>query len=231
MRACKRALMNIRGETSPDCRRHAWLVQNCKLGGADGWGSCGGSLTFLTQIFTAEIFFFLNETQRPDKSHLHHWTEKIGCNRCLCNLELKTAQINTPARKCSQLVDWYHNNSDNSSSSLAPAQLLARLVAQPPPVSSILYLRSTVARRDLTVVVSSTDKTVKLWKISERDKRPEGYNLKDEDGRIRSPSTITSLRVRDHLKLSGQFQPKKVTVVQAWFGEKYKISIFIFGFG
>lgn len=43
-----------------------------------------------------------------------------------------------------------------------------------------------------------TDKTVKLWKISERDKRPEGYNLKDEDGRIRDPCTITSLRVRSH---------------------------------
>ncbi|KAA0720416.1 B beta isoform PP2A subunit [Triplophysa tibetana] len=39
------------------------------------------------------------------------------------------------------------------------------------------------------------DKTVKLWKISERDKRPEGYNLKDEEGRIRDPSTITALRV------------------------------------
>ncbi|XP_029629818.1 serine/threonine-protein phosphatase 2A 55 kDa regulatory subunit B beta isoform [Salmo trutta] len=39
------------------------------------------------------------------------------------------------------------------------------------------------------------DKTVKLWKIRERDRRPEGYNLKDEDGRIRHPSTITSLRV------------------------------------
>lgn len=77
--------------------------------------------------------------------------------------------------------------------------------------------------------MSSTDKTVKLWKISERDKRPEGYNLKDEDGRIRSPSTITSLRVRDHLKLSGRVQPKKVTAVQAWFGEKNNISVFIFG--
>lgn len=43
--------------------------------------------------------------------------------------------------------------------------------------------------------VSTSDKTVKLWKISERDKRPEGYNLKDEDGRIRDPSTITTLRV------------------------------------
>lgn len=40
-----------------------------------------------------------------------------------------------------------------------------------------------------------TDKTIKLWKISERDKRPEGYNLKEEDGRYKDPNTITSLRV------------------------------------
>lgn len=40
-----------------------------------------------------------------------------------------------------------------------------------------------------------TDKTVKLWKVSERDKRPEGYNLKDEEGRLRDPATITTLRV------------------------------------
>uniref|UniRef100_A0A8C7THG1 Serine/threonine-protein phosphatase 2A 55 kDa regulatory subunit B n=1 Tax=Oncorhynchus mykiss TaxID=8022 RepID=A0A8C7THG1_ONCMY len=44
-------------------------------------------------------------------------------------------------------------------------------------------------------LLSTNDKTVKLWKIRERDRRPEGYNLKDEDGRIRHPSTITSLRV------------------------------------
>uniref|UniRef100_A0A8C9VM01 Serine/threonine-protein phosphatase 2A 55 kDa regulatory subunit B n=2 Tax=Scleropages formosus TaxID=113540 RepID=A0A8C9VM01_SCLFO len=44
-------------------------------------------------------------------------------------------------------------------------------------------------------LLSTNDKTVKLWKISERDKRPEGYNLKDEDGRIRDPATITTLRV------------------------------------
>ncbi|MGH0124687.1 UNVERIFIED_CONTAM: hypothetical protein FKN15_033339 [Acipenser sinensis] len=44
-------------------------------------------------------------------------------------------------------------------------------------------------------LLSTNDKTVKLWKISERDKRPEGYNLKDDDGRIRDPSTITTLRV------------------------------------
>ncbi|XP_009645308.1 serine/threonine-protein phosphatase 2A 55 kDa regulatory subunit B beta isoform [Egretta garzetta] len=44
-------------------------------------------------------------------------------------------------------------------------------------------------------LLSTNDKTVKLWKVSERDKRPEGYNLKDEDGRLRDPSMITMLRV------------------------------------
>lgn len=66
-----------------------------------------------------------------------------------------------------------------------------------------IYLlgRPTVVSNDLNLICvflflyPTPDKTVKLWKISERDKRPEGYNLKDEDGRIRDPSTITSLRV------------------------------------
>ncbi|XP_044880337.1 serine/threonine-protein phosphatase 2A 55 kDa regulatory subunit B delta isoform isoform X2 [Mauremys mutica] len=44
-------------------------------------------------------------------------------------------------------------------------------------------------------LLSTNDKTIKLWKISERDKRAEGYNLKDEDGRLRDPFRITSLRV------------------------------------
>ncbi|XP_063303455.1 serine/threonine-protein phosphatase 2A 55 kDa regulatory subunit B beta isoform isoform X1 [Pelobates fuscus] len=44
-------------------------------------------------------------------------------------------------------------------------------------------------------LLSTNDKTVKLWKVSERDKRPEGYNLKDEEGRLRDPCTITTLRV------------------------------------
>jgi hypothetical protein len=47
----------------------------------------------------------------------------------------------------------------------------------------------------LTSSGPSPDKTVKLWKVSERDKRPEGYNLKDEEGRLRDPATITTLRV------------------------------------
>ncbi|CAB1321905.1 unnamed protein product [Coregonus sp. 'balchen'] len=44
-------------------------------------------------------------------------------------------------------------------------------------------------------LLSTNDKTIKLWKISERDKRPEGYNLKEEDGRYRDPTTVTKLRV------------------------------------
>uniref|UniRef100_A0A8C5C3N5 Serine/threonine-protein phosphatase 2A 55 kDa regulatory subunit B n=1 Tax=Gadus morhua TaxID=8049 RepID=A0A8C5C3N5_GADMO len=44
-------------------------------------------------------------------------------------------------------------------------------------------------------LLSTNDKTIKLWKISERDKRPEGYNLKEEDGRYINPGNVTSLRV------------------------------------
>lgn len=40
-----------------------------------------------------------------------------------------------------------------------------------------------------------TDKTIKLWKVSEQDRRPEGYNLKDEEGRLKDISTVTSLQV------------------------------------
>lgn len=44
--------------------------------------------------------------------------------------------------------------------------------------------------------IPAKDKTIKLWKVSERDKRPEGYNLKDEEGRLKDMTTITSLQVR-----------------------------------
>jgi serine/threonine-protein phosphatase 2A regulatory subunit B len=40
-----------------------------------------------------------------------------------------------------------------------------------------------------------TDKTIKLWKVSEKYKRPEGLNLKDDAGVTRDPSSITTLRV------------------------------------
>ncbi|TSV81481.1 Serine/threonine-protein phosphatase 2A 55 kDa regulatory subunit B gamma isoform [Bagarius yarrelli] len=44
-------------------------------------------------------------------------------------------------------------------------------------------------------LLTTNDKTIKLWKVSERDKRPEGYNLKDEEGRMKDISRITSLQV------------------------------------
>lgn len=44
-------------------------------------------------------------------------------------------------------------------------------------------------------LLSTNDKTIKLWKVSERDKRVEGYNTKEENGAIRDPACITSLRV------------------------------------
>lgn len=50
-------------------------------------------------------------------------------------------------------------------------------------------------------LLSTNDKTVKLWKVSERDKRPEGYNLKDEEGRLRDPATITTLRFLKNRKI------------------------------
>lgn len=41
-----------------------------------------------------------------------------------------------------------------------------------------------------------SDKTIKLWRVSERDKKVEGYNLREEDGNLKDPSTISQLRVR-----------------------------------
>lgn len=61
-----------------------------------------------------------------------------------------------------------------------------------------LILTPTPGSIVLTVLLVLSDKTVKLWKISERDKRPEGYNLKDEDGRVRDPTTVTALKVSCH---------------------------------
>ena len=46
-------------------------------------------------------------------------------------------------------------------------------------------------------LLSTNDKTIKLWKIQERDKRVEGFNLKEENGtsRMLDASRVTSLRV------------------------------------
>ncbi|KAL0811470.1 hypothetical protein ABMA28_009870 [Loxostege sticticalis] len=44
-------------------------------------------------------------------------------------------------------------------------------------------------------LLSTNDKTIKLWKVSERDKRVTGYNTREEGGRPRDPARITQLRV------------------------------------
>ena len=47
----------------------------------------------------------------------------------------------------------------------------------------------------INVFACTVDKTVKLWKVSERRKRTDGFNLRDEMGSPVDPSSITSLRV------------------------------------
>lgn len=102
--ACKQTLLNIGGEASPDCRRHAWPLQNCKLGGADGRGPRGG--------YSRNLFLIKGNDLTSGTSTTE--PRKIQCICCLCNLELKSDQIHffwggggfyAPAGKCSQLVD------------------------------------------------------------------------------------------------------------------------------
>jgi serine/threonine-protein phosphatase 2A regulatory subunit B len=51
-------------------------------------------------------------------------------------------------------------------------------------------------RNPAQFLLSTNDKTIKLWKVSERDKRIDGYNLKNDEGHVlRDPNLITSLRV------------------------------------
>ncbi len=56
------------------------------------------------------------------------------------------------------------------------------------------------------------DKTVKLWKISEKTKRAEGYNLRDDNGTIHSANNITNLRIPviRPMELMVEATPKRV---------------------
>ena len=61
---------------------------------------------------------------------------------------------------------------------------------------SSLYKRWLILNADhASYVFIELDKTIKLWKVSERDKRAEGYNLKEDSGLLRDPSSIRALRV------------------------------------
>ncbi|XP_074643396.1 serine/threonine-protein phosphatase 2A 55 kDa regulatory subunit B beta isoform-like isoform X2 [Tubulanus polymorphus] len=60
-------------------------------------------------------------------------------------------------------------------------------------INKIKWLQQTNPAHFL---LSTNDKTIKLWKVSERDKRPDGtYNVKDEGGLKRDDMTINTLRV------------------------------------
>ncbi len=53
---------------------------------------------------------------------------------------------------------------------------------------------------------------MKLWKISEKTKRAEGFNLRDDNGVIRSGNTITNLRIPviRPMELMVEATPKRV---------------------
>ncbi|KAL8620637.1 Serine/threonine-protein phosphatase 2A 55 kDa regulatory subunit B delta isoform [Nucella lapillus] len=76
-------------------------------------------------------------------------------------------------------------------------------------INKIRWLRQTNRNHFL---LSTNDKTIKLWKVAERDKRPEGYNLKDEAGLALDPANITSLRVPvfQPMELMVEASPKRV---------------------
>lgn len=61
-------------------------------------------------------------------------------------------------------------------------------------INKIRWLKKKNASNFL---LSTNDKTIKLWKISERDKRYDGFNLKDDSGQLKlvDPNSLTSLRV------------------------------------
>ena len=61
-------------------------------------------------------------------------------------------------------------------------------------INQIRWIQKTNAHQFL---LTTNDKTVKLWRISERYKKAEGYNLKGEDGDFFGdvPTSIKSLRV------------------------------------
>lgn len=50
--------------------------------------------------------------------------------------------------------------------------------------------------------IFDVDKTIKLWKVSEKDKKIEGYNTKEDSGIMRDPMNITSLKVCCYFPLS-----------------------------
>jgi serine/threonine-protein phosphatase 2A regulatory subunit B len=59
-------------------------------------------------------------------------------------------------------------------------------------INKIRWLRR---KNQSNFLLSTNDKTIKLWKVAEKDWKVEGFNLKDESGNARARSSITSLHV------------------------------------
>lgn len=59
-------------------------------------------------------------------------------------------------------------------------------------INKIRWLRR---RNQSHFLLSTNDKTIKLWKVSERDKRVEGYNTRLDNGSLRDPACVQQLRV------------------------------------
>ena len=75
---------------------------------------------------------------------------------------------------------------------------------------------------------SIADKTIKLWKVSERDRRAEGYNLKEDSGVLRDPSSINTLRVRFVSSLGGRksvMKSSKLPCFLIWEETEQKVKI------
>ena len=58
-----------------------------------------------------------------------------------------------------------------------------------------LYLYIFSMNTSFCIFLLLADKTIKLWKVTERDRKPEGFNLKDETGILRDPASIHALVV------------------------------------
>lgn len=76
-------------------------------------------------------------------------------------------------------------------------------------INQIEWLRHSNAAHFL---LSTNDKTIKLWKVSERRKELDGYNLEDENGLQCTPSSISTLRlpVLKPINMMVEASPRKV---------------------
>lgn len=60
-------------------------------------------------------------------------------------------------------------------------------------------------------LLSTNDKTIKLWKVSEKDKRPDGFNLRLENGQLRSdPLEVLRVPCLKQTELMVEASPRRV---------------------